>query len=75
MEPWVETREVIEWGMTAANLLTTRRRDHWKFEVVAQVFTETELISPATRRAYLGQLIRERSCSGWSSPWTSRWNT
>lgn len=58
MEPRVETREVIEWGMTAANLLTTRRRDHWKFEVVAQVFTETELISPATRRAYLGQLIR-----------------
>lgn len=58
MEPKPETREVVEWGMASANLLHSRREDDWRFEVAARVFVETELISPATRRAYLGQLVR-----------------
>lgn len=58
MEPKPETREVVEWGMASTMLMKAATRATWTFDKVARVFVETELISVATRRAYLGQLIK-----------------
>jgi len=53
-----ETGVLNDWGMASAGLLTTTNSHDWTFDHVARVFVETECVSTATRRAYLGQLVR-----------------
>lgn len=58
MKEVVETGVLTDWGMASAGLLTTTNHGDLAFDHVARVFVETECVSLATRRAYLGQLVR-----------------